>query len=90
MGCIDHERAEIGIFLRKSLEYPLENPGLGPAFVTVVKGLGRPLFGRNIAPAIAALQAKNDAGQHPAVINPRHTARFIWQQWLDFVELFFR
>ena len=51
VGCIDHERAEIGIFLRKSFEYPLENTGLGPAFVAVVKGLGRPVFGRNIAQA---------------------------------------
>jgi len=76
---IDHERAEIGIFLRKSLEYPLENSGPGPAFVAVVKDLGRPVFGRNIAPEIAALQAKDDPGQRPAVINPRHSARFVRQ-----------
>jgi len=49
---------KIGIFLRQGCGYPLENTGLGPAFVAVVKRLGRAVFKWHVAPTIAALQAK--------------------------------
>ena len=69
VGCIQHQCLKTGILLCQRIENLLENACLGPAFIPVVKGLGGLVSGRNIAPETAALQAENDAGQHPAAIN---------------------
>ena len=62
-------------------EDALPHAALGPAPEPVVKRLLRPvdLLG-TIAPATAALQSMDNPGEHPTVIDPRHTTRILRQK----------
>jgi len=55
----------------------------GPAHITIVERLARPVIRRRIDPAPARLQDMDDAAYHPAVINTRLAPCVGWQMWLD-------
>ena len=81
--CIKHECVQSALFCANAANVCSKNTGLGPAFVTVVKDLGRSVFGRHIAPVVTALQAEDNARKHAAVINPRNITGLVRQQWFD-------
>lgn len=65
-------------------EDALPHAALGPAQEPVVERLLRPVdMLRTIAPATATLQCMDDAGEHPTVIDPRHTASILRQERFD-------
>jgi|TARA_R100000365_G_C2699164_1_gene38292 hypothetical protein len=62
-------------------EDPFPHAAFGPAPEAVVERLLRTVdMFRAIAPATAALQSMDNPGEHPTVIDPRHTTRILRQK----------
>ena len=76
---VNHQHRQISRLARQSIEDTFENACFGPTFPAVIECLGRAIFGRNIRPAIASLNAEYDARKNLAIIYSRNTARFVWQ-----------
>ncbi len=85
---VNHQGRKTRPIPSQGFENALKHSGIGASFVTVVQRLGRAICRWQIGSAIAALNAQNDARQHPPVINTRNAARFVRQQGADFIELF--
>ena len=83
-GTVDEELGRHTLDPGKLGEDALPHVALGPAPEPVVERLLRPVdMLRTIAPATAALQGMDNAGEHPTVIDPRHTTRIGRQERLD-------
>ena len=54
-----------------------------PPVEAIVDRCVRPILGRTVAPAPARLEHVDDAGDHPAIIDPSRTATPAKQVWLD-------
>lgn len=83
-AAVDEELGRHALDPGKLGEDALPHASLGPASEPVVERLLRPVdVLRTIAPAATALQCMDDAGEHPTVIDPRHTTRSLRQERLD-------
>ena len=80
-AAVDEEFAWHALDPGKLGEDALPHAALGPAPEPVVKRLLGPVdVLRTIAPATAALQSMDNPGEHPTVIDPRHTTRILRQK----------
>lgn len=77
MGRVDHQPLRRAALARQFGEDVVEHAKPAPAHEPVVDGLVRTILTRRIAPAQPIPDDKDNAADHPPVINPRNPMR----QW---------
>jgi hypothetical protein len=83
MGRIDHLRISTTAVASEFAKQVFPDAALGPAHETVIDSCARPVFGRTIAPAAAALENVNDAADHAAIVYPIHPTHIRGQMRFD-------
>ena len=72
---IDHQVVRVAALRGQLQEDAVEHPQSTPADEAVVDGLVRTVARRQIAPAKAVPDDKQDAAKHPPVVHPRYPVR---------------
>lgn len=81
-GTIDHLNFAV-VGLRNCLQNLIPNTRRTPADKAIVAGGVRAIAFWNIGPGRAGAEPPEDAVQHAAVVNARHSARFVRQKRCD-------
>ena len=71
VGRIDHDGLLVAACGGKPLHHPGKDPHVTPPLPAIVEGLGRAILPRCVTPSQPIAIYKDNAAQHPPVIDPR-------------------